>query len=53
MPFEFEHKPRRWHILLGFNDDDYKYSLEINGVRFEEMTEAPPRERAELARTAI
>ena len=27
--------------------------MEINNVKFEEMAEAPPRERAALARTAI
>ena len=27
--------------------------MEVNGVKYEEMTEAPPRERAALARTAI
>jgi len=31
----------------------YDYTLQINGVKFEEMEEAPPRERADLARTAI
>ena len=29
------------------------YTLEINGIKYEEMDEAPPRERAALARTAI
>ena len=29
------------------------YTLEINGLNYEEMDEAPARERAELARTAI
>ena len=33
--------------------EDLRYILEINGVKFEEMAEAPPRERADLARTAI
>ena len=27
--------------------------MEINGVKFDEMSEAPPRDRAALARTAI
>ena len=30
-----------------------RYTLEINGVNFEEMAEAPPRERAALARSTI
>ena len=29
------------------------YTLDINGVNYEDMTEAPPRERANLARTVI
>ena len=29
------------------------YNLKINGIKFEEMSEAPPRERAALARSAI
>ena len=29
------------------------YSLDINGVNYYDMAEAPPRERAELARTTI
>ena len=29
------------------------YTLEVNSVKYEEMAEAPPRERASLARTVI
>ena len=36
---------------LGFNDPNY--TLEINGVKYEEMDEAPARERAALARSAM
>ena len=36
-------------ISLGIN----KYIFEVNCVKFEELTEAPIRERAALARTAI
>ena len=32
---------------------DGHYTLEINGVKYEDMDEAPARERADLARTAI
>jgi len=51
-PYEFIHKPLGWAVNLGFNEY-YEYTLRINGVKFEEMEEAPPRERADLARTAI
>ena len=51
MPFEFEHKPRGWQIQLGYKDPSY--TLKINGVLFPLMNEAPPRERAALARSAI
>ena len=30
-----------------------EYELEINGMNYKEMAEAPPRERAKLARTDI
>ena len=49
-PYEFEHKPRGWQVQLGKTFD---YSLSINGVEFEQMEEAPPRERASLARSTI
>ena len=52
-PFEFAHKPLGWLIRLDFKKESERYSLEINDVKYEEMTEAPPRERAALARTAI
>ena len=56
-PFEFAHKPLGWLIRLDFkreNDEQSRrYVLEINGVKYEEMSEAPPRERAALARTGI
>ena len=55
-PFEFTHKPLGWIIQLDFKKkDDFngEYKLKVNGVRYEEMTEAPPRERADLARSAI
>ena len=51
IPFEFEHEPRGWLTQLGFNSPNY--TLKINGVDFSEMDEAPPRERAALARSAI
>ena len=50
-PLEITHEPLGWYIKLGFNDD--KYTLSINGLDYAEMTDAPPRERAELARTEI
>ena len=52
-PFDFAHKPRGWIIQLGFEYKNYQYTLEINGVKFDDMSEAPPRERAALARSAI
>ena len=56
-PFEFMYKPFGWTIQLGFKDNEGGYgglyTLEINGVKFEEMPEAPPRQRAALARTAM
>ena len=55
-PFEFTHEPLGWYIKLGYKEEAWDkeyYTLEINGVRYEEMQEAPARERAELARTAI
>ena len=51
LPFEFEHKPRGWKIRVSWNDPNYTF--EFNGVQFSEMDEAPPRERAALARSAI
>ena len=50
-PFEFKHKQLGWKIQIGLNN--LKYTLTINDVQFEEMDEAPARERAALARTAI
>ena len=45
------HKQLGWVIILGYKYP--KYNLKINGVKYEEMAEAPPRERAALARSAI
>ena len=54
MPFEFVHKPRGWVLKLGYEGyPSNKYTLEINNVNFSDLAEAPPRERAPLARTAI
>ena len=50
-PFEYAHKQLGWIIQLGF--DNFNYTLQVNNVKFSEMAEAPPRERAALARTAI
>ena len=50
-PFIFKHKPREWLTQIGLNYG--VYTLNINGVEFSEMDEAPPRERAALARSAI
>ena len=50
-PFEFRHKQFGWKIQLGLKYN--KYTLKINDDQFEEMDEAPARERAALARTAI
>ena len=47
----FAHKPFGWIVHLGFISPNY--TLEINGVKYEEMDEAPARERAALARSAI
>jgi len=47
------HKPLGWVVNVGFKEDDETYTIQINGVKFEEMAEAPPRERAALARSAI
>ena len=59
-PFIFTHKLRDWAIQLGYeyeeNKDEEKkgyYTLKVNGVEFLEMKEAPQRQRAALARTAI
>ena len=49
--FQFAHKPLGWCITLGY--DFPNFTLEINNVKYEDMAEAPPRERATLARTAI
>ena len=46
------HKSLGWVVIIGC-DNHLKYTLEVNGVKYEEMTEAPPRERANLARSAI
>ena len=51
LPIEFAHKPLGWLIRHDFKNA--RYSLDINGVKYGEMAEAPPRERAALARTAI
>ena len=51
LPCEIEHKPRGWQIKLGYRRRNY--TLQVNGVMFSEMNEAPPRERAALARSAI
>ena len=50
-PFRFTHKTFGWIIQLGFAYPNY--TLEINGVKYEDMPEAPPKERAALARSAI
>ena len=48
------HKSLGWVVKIGCNNNSQKnYTLEVNGVKYEEMTEAPPRERADLARSAI
>ena len=47
----FAHKPFGWNIHLGYKYPNY--TLVINGVKYEEMDEAPARERAALARSAI
>ena len=52
-PFEFFHSPNGWYVTLGVNLKVRKYTLKINGVEFEDMAEAPPRDRAALARSAI
>ena len=58
-PCLLEHKPRGWFISLGYKvpeGDGFfggNYTLEVNGNAFTDMDEAPPRERAALARTAI
>ena len=60
-PYLFQHKPRGWLISLGFVIPEGKewdekgcyYTLEINGTNYSEMSKAPPRERADLARTSI
>ena len=43
-PFVFEHKSRGWLIKIGYEQKylDDKYTLEINGEKYEEMAEAPP-----------
>ena len=50
-PFEFVYNPLGWIIQLGFHNPNL--TLQVNNVLFSEMAEAPPRERAALARTAI
>ena len=54
-PFEITHKPLGWYVKLGYEGEQFngKYTLAINGLRYEDMDEAPPRERAEIARTSI
>ena len=62
--FEINHKPRNWTIQIkvekrtskypnGEITLEHRYTLSINNVPFTEMAEAPPRERAALARSAI
>ena len=51
--FTFFHKPRGWIIDLGYKKTTQEYTLEVIGVNFDEMDEAPPRLRAALARTSI
>ena len=57
--FEFAHKPYGWIMQLGYyveegiHDDLGYYTLQINGVDYSIMAEAPPRERAALARSSI
>ena len=62
--FQIAHKPRNWVIKIRVIDLGYKfvngicgpdfcYTLIINNVPFTEMAEAPPRERAALARSAV
>ena len=54
-PFKFFHKPRGWIIDLNYQGGSTYgyYTLEVNGVKFDEMDKAIPRERAALARTSI
>ena len=49
--FELWHNQFGWKIQIGLKDN--KYTLQINDVPFDEIDEAPARERAALARTAI
>ena len=55
MPYEIQHKPRGWYVRIGMAHQSHfnKYTLEINGHKYLAMDEAPPRERAALARSAI
>ena len=39
--------------IYSLRDDGGYYTLIVNGVKFSEMEEAPPRERADLARSAV
>ena len=50
-----KHKPRRWTIQASVENqiNSEQFALYINGIKFEDMPEAPFRERAALARTTI
>ena len=50
-PFQCFHKLKGWTIGLNFRNG--QYNLVIDGVKYEEMAEALPRERSALARTAM
>ena len=49
-PYYFTHEPKRWLIRLGYKSG---YTLTINGMKFENMLEAPMKALAELTRSAI
>ena len=44
------HELRALHISL-YKDEEEQWTLLINGIKFDELTEVPPREREPIARS--
>ena len=52
-PFEFIHEARGWTIVLGYSlQNEHTYTLTFDGVDFNDLPQAPARERAPLARSS-
>ena len=57
--YDCYHEPKRWLLKIGYKieegkaSDDGRFTLEINFTNFDDLPEAPERERAPLARSKV